>query len=80
MIIRWDSRRTYSLNPVNVSNISQDGTMYALESDRDLDTNQYPVQRTESLSFGSVNGGPLTQFAASADPNTTVSLQGWTIL
>lgn len=56
------------------SNVSRDGSIYVVEQN-----NFQRSPSTYSLSFGSLNGGPLTTFASIAD-GTTLSTVGWTTL
>jgi hypothetical protein len=52
------------------SNVSRDGKMYALES---------PGNGTDSLLYGSLNGGTPTTFVRSS-ADTTLSIVGWTTM
>ncbi len=63
----------FSLNPNSQytwSNISRDGSMYALQEEAD--------NSIEKLAIGSVNGGDITRFASSTA--NTLTLVGWTTM
>lgn len=55
------------------SNISRDGSMYALKVD-DFG------QNTQMLFFGSLNGGTPTNFASTSDNSGNISIVGWTMM